>query len=289
MGRHAGRGSGRDGRRGARPGRRGRPAPAPPAARAPAREEDERAGAAESLWGLHPVREALRARRRELRRLRVRAGAHHPALAELLALAREAGVAVVEEPGSAAEDLPAPGLLLEAGPLPSLGLEVLAARGGGAGPRTLVALDGVEDPQNLGAIARVAEAAGAAGLVLTRRRAPPLSPAVSRASAGAIEWLPVARVTNLARALDALRREGFWVLGAEPEAPDSLYALPERLAASDRVLVLGAEGQGLRTGVRRRIDAGLRIPLGGHVASLNVSTAAAVVLFELRRRDAPPA
>jgi len=269
MGRHAGRGGGRDGRDAGdarRDGPRGH-------------------GGLERLGGLHPVREALRARRRELRRLRVRAGAGHPGLAELRDLARRAGVEVEEVEGPEAGSLPAPGVLLDAGPLPALELETLLTRAApDAGPRTLVALDGVEDPQNLGAIARVAEAAGVAGLVLTRRRAPPLSPAVSRASAGAIEWLPVARVTNLSRALDALRREGFWVLGADAEGEDSLYGLSEALAASDRVLVLGAEGQGLRSGVRRRVDAALRIPLGGHVASLNVSTAAAVLLFELRRR-----
>jgi 23S rRNA (guanosine2251-2'-O)-methyltransferase len=152
------------------------------------------------------------------------------------------------------------------------------------GPRTLVALDGVEDPQNLGAIARVAESAGALGLVLTHRHAPPLSAAVSRASAGAIEWLPVARVPNLTRALESLQGEGFWVLGADAEAADSLYDLPDRLARADRVVVFGAEGRGLRPGVAKRLDQKLRIPLRGKVDSLNVSTAASVVLFELERR-----
>ena len=207
-----------------------------------------------------------------------------PGLAELAALARAAGVPVVELEGPAAERLEPPGAELLAGPLPELELENLLVELPEPGSRLLVALDGVEDPQNLGAIARVAEAAGADALLLTRRHAPPLSAAVSRASAGAIEWLPVARVSNLARALEALREEGVWSLGAIPNASTSVFELPDAMAAGDRVVVFGAEDKGLRRGVAARIDLPIAIPLGGNVSSLNVATAAAVVLFELRRR-----
>lgn len=174
------------------------------------------------------------------------------------------------------------GVLLECGPVPEVPLAELARPGQGA--QTLVALDGVEDPQNLGAILRVAEAAGAGGLILTRRRAPPLSPAVARASAGALEWLPVARVPNLPRALKQMKSKGFWVFGSEPGASDDLFRLPERLIGGDLVLVLGAEGRGLRPGIAAVLDYRVRIPMAGRIASLNVSAAAAVVLFELRRR-----
>jgi 23S rRNA (guanosine2251-2'-O)-methyltransferase len=239
------------------------------------------------LTGLNPIREALSARRRELRRLDVRVGASHPGVIALVKRARELGIRVREIEEREAARLASPGIELDAGPLPELGLEeLLVASSSRSDPRMLVALDGVEDPQNLGAIARVAESAGAEGLILTHRHAPPLSAAVSRASAGAIEWLPVARVTNLARALEALQKEGFWTLGADAEAADSLYDLPERLARADRVVVLGAEGRGLRPGVASRLDQRLRIPLRGRVDSLNVSTAASVVLFELDRRAA---
>ena len=249
------------------------------------RHDRERTSGSERLTGLNPIREALAARRRELRRLDVRAGSTHPGVAALAARARQLGVRVLEVAGNDAERLAAPGVELDAGPLPEVGLEdLVVAAPEDKGPRMLVALDGVEDPQNLGAIARVAESAGAVGLILTHRHAPPLSAAVSRASAGAIEWLPVARVPNLARALELLQGEGFWVLGADEEAVDSLYDLPDRLARADRVVVFGAEGRGLRPGVVRRIDQRLRIPLRGKVASLNVSTAAAAVLFELDRR-----
>ena len=162
------------------------------------------------------------------------------------------------------------GVSLEAGPLPLVDLAGLCAAG--AAPRTLVALDQVEDPQNLGAIARVAEAAGVSGLLLTDRHSPPLSPAVSRASAGAIEWLATARVPNLVRALNQLKDQGFWIFGAEAEAPESLFELPDRVLRGERVVVLGAEGRGLRPGVQGVVDHRVRIPLAGRVASLNVAT-----------------
>jgi 23S rRNA (guanosine2251-2'-O)-methyltransferase len=122
------------------------------------------------------------------------------------------------------------------------------------------------------------------GLVLTRRRSPPLSAAVARASAGAVEWVPVARVPNLTRALHTLKEQGFWAYGATLGGGSNLYDLPDRAFAGDRVLVLGAEGAGIRPGVDDALDYQVEIPMSGKVASLNVSTAAAVFLFEIRRR-----
>lgn len=232
--------------------------------------------------GIHPVREALRARRRTLHRLRLREGASRPELEEILELAREAGVPAEIADGADPSAARA-AAELEVGPLPELSVEELAA-GAGDSAR-LVALDEVEDPQNLGALCRVAEAAGARGLVLTRRHAPPLSPAVSRASAGALEHLAVARVPNLRRALNHLKSRGYWVLGADLEAARDLFQLPDRLLEGPLVVVLGGEGRGIRPGVRECLDHRARIPMVGRVGSLNVSTAGAVVLFELLRRD----
>ena len=243
----------------------------------------------ELLFGLHSVQEALRAGRRRIHRLwRVAREGAGDAVTELEALARAAGAPVesLEREtlrallGSAAER--AQGVALDAGPLPDVPLHDLCA--GERGRRLLVALDGVEDPQNVGAIARVADAAGVGGLVLPGRRSAPLSPAVSRASAGAIEWLPASRVGNLSQALEILKGEGFWTIGAESDAADDLFALPDRVVEGDLVLVLGAEGRGLRPGTRGHLDHLARIPMAGRVASLNVSAAAAVVLFELGRR-----
>jgi 23S rRNA (guanosine2251-2'-O)-methyltransferase len=235
----------------------------------------------ERLIGIHPVREALRARRRTLRRVWIAGGAGRRHLDEIRALAQEAGVPVevVEDPGQHGRH-PAE---LEAGPLPEVSVEELAAFAGESA--RLVALDEVEDPQNLGALCRVAEASGVRGLILTRRHAPPLSPAVSRASAGALEHLPVARVPNLRRALNHLKSQGYWILGADLDAPADLFELPDRLLEGRLVVVLGGEGRGIRAGVRDCLDHRARIPMAGRVGSLNVSTAGAVVLFELLRRD----
>ena len=246
----------------------------------------------EGVVGFHPVREALRARRRRLLRLHVREGLRHPGLPELVELAGAAGVPVEWARGEALPlepGLRTQGLWLEAGPLPELDLGgLLVATAGRVGARRLVLLDGVEDPQNAGAVARVADASGADALVLTARRSPPLGAAMCRASAGALEHLPVARVSNLARALIALREAGFWSVGADAAARESLFAAPDRVFQGDLALVFGAEGRGLRPGVARQLDHRLRIPLAGHVGSLNVAAAAAVVLFEALRRGPPP-
>lgn len=241
----------------------------------------------ERLGGRHAVGEALRARRRQLVRLYLEEGSLHGEGEPLEALAQSAGVPVDRIASTRFARLAGPearsqGVLLDAGPLPEVPLDALLA--GEPGQRRLVALDGVEDPQNVGAVIRVAEAAGAGGLLMTHRRAPPLSPAVARASAGALEHLPIARVTNLPRALGLLKESGFWSLGAEPDAVLDLYDAPDRLLAGDLIVVLGAEGRGLRRGVRSVLDHEVRIPMLGRVESLNVSSAAAILLFELQRR-----
>lgn len=144
----------------------------------------------------------------------------------------------------------------------------------------LVVLDGVEDPHNLGAVIRTAEAAGAHGVIIPKRRAAGLSPAVARASAGALAHLPVAQATNLAAMLDRLKGEGVWVVGADPAGAEPYDAAG---LAPPIALVLGGENRGLHRIVRERCDRVVRIPLRGRVASLNVSVAAGLLLFEVAR------
>jgi 23S rRNA (guanosine2251-2'-O)-methyltransferase len=243
------------------------------------------------LTGFHPVREALRARRRRLDRLWIRRGRQGAEVDELATLARAAGLPVERVEDSeieqqAAVDGNPQGVALRAGALPELSLEALlehARRAPGSGSR-LVALDGVEDPQNLGAVARVAESAGAHGLILTKRRAPELTAAVSRASAGAIEWLRVARVPNLGRALATLQAEDYWLVAAAPEAGDSLFRIDDRILTGNLAVVLGAEGRGIRRSILEQADHLVEIPMRGKIASLNVSTAGAVILYDLLRR-----
>jgi 23S rRNA (guanosine2251-2'-O)-methyltransferase len=145
----------------------------------------------------------------------------------------------------------------------------------------LVCLDQVTDPHNLGAVARSAEGAGATGVVVPAHGSARITPAVSRASAGAVEHLPVAVVPNLARYLTEVKGSDLWVWGAASEGGTALW---EADLVGGVAFVLGAEGRGLRPLVRRACDAIVSIPLGGRIESLNVSVAAAVLLYEARRQ-----
>jgi 23S rRNA (guanosine2251-2'-O)-methyltransferase len=169
------------------------------------------------------------------------------------------------------------GVVAEVAPYPYSGAgEVLA------GERPLVvALDEVTDPHNLGAVARVAECAGAGGLVITKRRSAAVTAAVCRASAGAVEHLRIARVENLAELLLGAKRPGLWSYAAAAGAGTAYDAADYGDGA---IFVLGSEGRGLRPRVRSACDQEVAIPLGGRIDSLNVATAAAVLLFEARRQ-----
>lgn len=238
------------------------------------------------------MREAILASRRRIERLRIRGGKQRPDQAELVELARSAGIPIdVVDPMDFAEGLESDtndqGVALRVGELPELSLDELlryADRASGTDSR-LVVLDGVEDPQNVGALARVAEAAGAHGLILTERRAPPLTAAVSRASAGAIEWLRVARVPNLSRALARLQESGYWVVAAAPASEQTLFEIDDRILTGKLAVVLGAEGKGIRRSILEQADHLVEIPMRGKIASLNVSAAGAVILYDLLRRS----
>jgi 23S rRNA (guanosine2251-2'-O)-methyltransferase len=171
------------------------------------------------------------------------------------------------------------GLAIEVEPLEAADLDdVLRAV---RGPGILVALDRVEDPHNVGAVLRSAAAFGAAAVILARHGAPPVGGALAKAASGALDRVPLVPVANLARALDRLKEERFWVCGLGEEAPEPLAALD----LGDRVvLVLGSEGGGLRRLVRERCDRLARLPTSPLQPTLNVSNAAAVALYELTRR-----
>jgi 23S rRNA (guanosine2251-2'-O)-methyltransferase len=241
----------------------------------------------EVLYGLHPVEEALRAGRRRFDHVLVSNERHDLRLEKLVAQCREAGVRVRKE---SREQLTAmaktsthQGVVAFVRPQESLTIEDLfePSPAGSTQARLLLALDGVEDPQNLGALLRVADGAGVDGVVLTERRSAPLSPVAVKASAGAAEHLRIARVVNLVRALEELKRQNLWIIGLD-ERGESDY---DRFDFSgDCVLVLGREGEGLHDLVRRTCDHLLRIPMAGGVSSLNVSAAGAVVLYEAARQ-----
>ena len=145
----------------------------------------------------------------------------------------------------------------------------------------LLLLDGIEDPHNLGALIRSAEAVGASGVVIPKHRAVGLTAAVSKASAGAIEHIPVARVTNMAHCIDELKQNGFWVTGADP---DSSLLYSEADLTGPRALVIGGEGKGIRRLVKEKCDVLVKIPLRGRINSLNASVAGALLLYEADRQ-----
>jgi 23S rRNA (guanosine2251-2'-O)-methyltransferase len=145
----------------------------------------------------------------------------------------------------------------------------------------LVVLDGVEDPHNLGALIRTADAAGADGMIIPERRAAGLTGAAVKASAGASEHLPIARVTNISRTLDELKERNVWTVGLDERGTQSYDELDYKM---DCAIVLGAEGKGLHDLVRRRCDFLVSIPMLGQIPSLNVSVAGAIVMYELARQ-----
>ncbi|MFP6662631.1 MAG: RNA methyltransferase [Deltaproteobacteria bacterium] len=149
-------------------------------------------------------------------------------------------------------------------------------------PRLLLALDNVTDPRNIGAIARTAEAAGFGGLLLTRDRAPDLSPALVKTAAGAVEFLPFCRVTNLVRALDILGKAGYWRIGLDAGGEIDVLDV-DAVPGMPAVLVAGAEGKGIRPLVRRSLDRIVSIPMVGHTASLNVSVACGIAIAAMAR------
>jgi len=233
------------------------------------------------IYGVNPVLESLRARRVAV--VRVAGGPARERLREVLDLARASGVRVETVDGPALDRAARggvhQGVVAEVRELPSYGVDDLVA--GAAAAPLLVVLDGIEDPHNVGAILRTADAAGADGVIRQSRHAARLDGAAAKASAGAIAHVRVADVVNIARAIEDLKESGVWTVGLAGEATTCYDEVDLTLPTA---LVLGAEGSGMRRLVRERCDRLVSIPMQGKVSSLNVSAAAAVVLFEAVRQ-----
>jgi 23S rRNA (guanosine2251-2'-O)-methyltransferase len=231
------------------------------------------------LAGIHPVREALKAGR-PLDYVLIAKGAANPRLQELIDICRERRVPVRFEPREqldrAAAGAPHQGVVAFGAAEHYASLEETAGAGG-----LHVVLDGIEDPHNLGAVLRTAHAAGAAAVVIPERRAVGLTEVVGRAAAGALAYLPVVRVGNVNRALEDLKKKGYWIYGLDERGE---YLYDQVAFTRPTAIVLGGEGRGLHQQVARNCDFLVRIPMSGGVASLNVSVAAGIVLFEWRRR-----
>ena len=234
------------------------------------------------LYGLHPVEEALRSGSRKFDHVCVARERHDQRLQRVIDACRENGVRLRFEPKEELTRLASTaghqGIVAIVRTREFLDLQDLLT---GPDPRLLLALDGIEDPQSLGALLRTADASGVDGVIVTERRAAPLSPVAIKASAGAAEHVRIARVVNLVRALEQLKENNIWCVGLDERGTTGY---DEYAFTSNTVIVLGREGDGLHDLVRRTCDHLLRIPMAGAVSSLNVSAAGAVVMFEAARQ-----
>jgi 23S rRNA (guanosine2251-2'-O)-methyltransferase len=237
------------------------------------------------IYGINPVLEALRTGR--VRRVRVGPRADRR-VEEALALARANGIGIERVDAAAIERAARggvhQGIVAELDAPRDYSLQELVDGAAPAAP-LLVVLDGIEDPHNVGAILRTADAAGAHGVVRQARHAAPLDGIAAKASAGAVAHVRIATEVNVARALEQLKALNVWIVGLAADAPEPYDAVDLSLPTA---LVLGAEGTGLRRLVRERCDRLAAIPLYGSVDSLNVSVAAGVVLFEAARQRKGP-
>jgi 23S rRNA (guanosine2251-2'-O)-methyltransferase len=244
----------------------------------------------EVLYGLHPVEEAIRSGSRRLDHVSVARERRDDRLERLIELCRTAGIRVALEPRDQLTRLARTdahqGVLAVVRERRFLGIEDLLVPDEARQHRFFLALDGVEDPHNLGALLRTADGAGIDGVILPERRSAPVTATVAKTSAGASEHVRIARVTNLVRALEQMKQKHVWVLGLDERGtPD----YTEFNFKTDCVLVLGREGAGLHDLVKRTCDHLLRIPMAGQVSSLNVSVAGAIVMYEAMRQRRQPA
>jgi len=250
----------------------------------------------EVLYGLHPVEEAIRSGGRTLDHVIVARDRKDERLERIIALCRVASIRVAtdsrEQMTRLAKTDQHQGVLAMVRERQFLGIEDLLSKKKQA-PRSeeqgrykfFLALDGVEDPHNLGALLRTADAVAVDGVLIPERRSAPINATVAKTSAGASEHVKIARVTNLVRSLEQMKKENVWVLGLDERGSPDYMDFDFR---TDCVLVLGREGAGLHDLVKKTCDHLLRIPMAGAVSSLNVSVAGAIVMYEAMRQRRSP-
>ncbi|WP_018704412.1 23S rRNA (guanosine(2251)-2'-O)-methyltransferase RlmB [Anaeromusa acidaminophila] len=237
------------------------------------------------IAGRNSVGEALKSGR-PLNKLLIAKGERQGSLRELAGMAKDKGILVQEvEPQRLAQLAPGQrhqGVVAMASPVEYAEVEdiLAAAEAKGEAP-LIVVLDELEDPHNLGAVLRSVDAAGAHGVIIPKRRSCPLSTTVAKTSAGAVEYVPVARVANLAQTLDKLKKAGVWVAGCDMDGMENYF---EASLKGPLALVIGGEGRGLGRLVKEHCDFLVRIPMQGHVNSLNASVACSLVLYEAVRQ-----
>ena len=233
------------------------------------------------ISGVHAVYEALAAARPPIERIHMAREAHSGKLREIIEIARERGIPVRTEERAVLDRMAGgeihQGIIAVAAELSYTDFELLFRTNN----PVIVVLDGVEDPRNLGAVMRTAEACGASGIVVPERHSAMLGAAAVRASAGASAYLPVVRVKNLVHAIDEMKTRGLWVVGVDLAGTQDWTGFDYKGPVA---LVLGGEHRGLRRLVREHCDALVKLPMLGKIASLNISVAAGVVLYEVVRQ-----
>lgn len=253
--------------------------------------EDADAGAARRVFGVRPIMELLRVRPRDVAVVYVAEGVRSPEIAEIVRAARDRAITVNVRPRKEVADLAgAPahqGVVAVTGAYRYATMaEMLSAADGTGAPPLLLILDGITDPQNFGALVRSAEVFGAHGVIVGEHHAAPVTGSVVKASAGATERIPIARVAGLLPAIDELRGRGVRVLGAATKEAPLLMDVDLRTPTA---IVVGSEGRGMREAVARRCDGLFHIPARGAIGSLNASVAGAIALYEACRQRRPPA
>jgi len=235
------------------------------------------------IYGMQPVRELLLRRADEIEQLLIcRELAHSQ---EIIELANRAKIKIKFLPRTEIEHLVGArehqGIAALA-PLPEeQDLDEVLDKSRAKDKSLLIFLDQITDPHNLGAIIRTAECASADAVIIPEHRNARITPAVMKASSGALEWLPLCIVTNLARALEKIKQEGYWIYAAEAEARTSLWDVE---FSAKSALVIGSEGKGIRPLVLKSADFQIRIPLSGKIQSLNASASAAIIIYEYQRQ-----
>ncbi len=239
------------------------------------------------LYGIHPILEALRSADRPIEGIYLQQGRKGREIDEILRLARTRRITVDFRPREALDHLTGSshhqGAVGVVAAKAYVSLDDLLE---GIAPKKqplLLILDGIEDPRNLGAILRTAEATGVDGVIIPERRAIGLTATVAKAAAGAVEYVPVARVVNLSQTIERLKRENMWIYALDIEAKQDFRSLDYR---GGLALVIGGEGRGIRPLVAEHCDGRIHIPMQGRLSSLNASVAAGVLLYEVLRQRA---
>jgi 23S rRNA (guanosine2251-2'-O)-methyltransferase len=241
------------------------------------------------IFGVNPVIEAIRAAPKSIEKILLSSARKDKAAANVAEAARAAGIRLERTGAEAIEKLAGSKrhqgvAAVMAGPYAYAELDGLVSVWKRSGERAFfLILDSVQDPQNLGSLVRAATAAGAHGVIIPKHRASQVTPAVTRASAGATAHMPIAQVTNIVKAIEILKKEGVWVYGLAADAKSEIY---DADLTSDAALVVGGESGGIRKLVRERCDQLVSIPMAGKLDSLNAAQAGTVAMFELKRRRA---